>query len=60
MAENESENRRRTKKVCTWATFDLFGRCILFNCLVGDVNLPTSMTVVLNYLNSKRLSVCQH
>ena len=65
MAENESENRRKTKKVRTWATFDLFGRCfcaILFNCLVGDVNLPTSIAVVLNYcnLNSKRLSVWQH
>lgn len=27
---------------------------------VGDVNMPTSIAVVLNYLNSKRLSVCQH
>ena len=33
---------------------------ILSNCLVGDVNMPTSIAVVLNYLNSKRLSVCQH
>ena len=63
VADNENENRRKTKKVRERRLTCLEDTLVpLFNCLGGDVNLPTSIAVVLNYcnLNSKRLSVCQH